>query len=62
MSASEEIQNAMKRLGLRQKDLVKTIGARGRTSEIVNGKRSVSKGIALKLAKKLKVPVEKLIA
>jgi len=62
MSVSEEIRNAMKRLGLRQRDLVETIGARGRTSEIVNGKRSVSKAIALKLARKLEVPVEKLIA
>lgn len=43
---------------LRQKDLLPIFGSSGITSEVVNGKRSISKEQAKKLAKHFKVSVE----
>ncbi len=43
---------------LKQKDLVHIFGSTGITSEVVNGKRSISKAQAKKLAEFFKVSVE----
>lgn len=58
---SRIIREAMVKRGLRQIDLVDICGSRGRTSEIVNGKRSVPKSMASKLAERLRVPLSALI-
>ena len=43
---------------LRQRDIVEIFGSRGLTSEVVNGKREISKAAAKKLAAKFKVSAE----
>ena len=48
----------MEEHGLRQRDLVEIFGSRGLTSEVVNGKREISKAAAKKLAAKLHVSAE----
>lgn len=62
MTPAETIQAAMAKRGLRQVDLVPIIGSRGRTSEVVNGKRAVPRSVAPALARKLRVPLAALIA
>ena len=44
--------------GVKQSDLLSVFGSSGITSEVVNGKRSISKAQARKLAKYFKVSVE----
>lgn len=61
MSAADVIQAAMKKRGLRQADLVPIIGHRGRTLEVVNGKRAVPRPVAAALARKLRVPLKDII-
>ena len=48
----------MEEHGLRQRDLVEIFGSRGLTSEVVNGKREISKAAAKKLAAKFHVSAE----
>jgi HTH-type transcriptional regulator/antitoxin HigA len=55
------IRDRMKELGVRQRDLVKAGMRRGHVSEIVNGKRGVSKASAKIFSKTLGIPLEKLI-
>jgi len=43
LSAGETLRELMEARGLRQKDLEGVIGSKGVVSEIVNGKRSISK-------------------
>jgi HTH-type transcriptional regulator/antitoxin HigA len=46
----ELLQHLMEARGLRQRDLLAIFGSRGLTSEVVNGKRQISKAQAKKLA------------
>ena len=48
----------MEQNDLRQADLVKIFGARGRVSDVVNGKRAISKARAKQLAEFFKVSPE----
>ena len=41
--------------GLKQAELVEVFGSKGITSEVVNGKRSISKQAALKLGKRFNI-------
>lgn len=61
MTPSKAIQAAMAKRNIRQIDLLDICGTRGRISEIVNGKRSVPKSMAEKLAKRLHVPLRILL-
>jgi HTH-type transcriptional regulator/antitoxin HigA len=45
----EVLNELMLARGLRQKDLVEIFGSKGITSEVVNGRRSISKAMALRL-------------
>ena len=51
----------MGQLGLKQKDLVKTIGYKSRVSEIMNKKRKLTLDMIRKLNTDLKIPTEVLI-
>lgn len=51
----------MEERGLRHRDVWPVLGNKGVTSEILNGKRSISKAQAKKLAEFFRVPVELLI-
>lgn len=55
------IHRAMADRGLKQADLLDICGARGRTSEIVNGVREVPKSMAPRLADRLGIPLRDLI-
>ena len=56
------IRDGMEKLGIRQRDLVKNYGiSRSHISEIVNGKRGVSKAHAKLLSKALRIPLDVLI-
>ena len=57
----EALKALMAERGLRHRDIGPAIGNKGVTSEILNGKRSISKARAKKLAGFLRVPVELLI-
>jgi HTH-type transcriptional regulator/antitoxin HigA len=50
-SPRQILQHLMEARNLTQKDLWKTFGSKGITSEVFQGKRSISKGQAKKLAK-----------
>ena len=57
-SPNEVLKFLMEDRELKQKDLVHIFGSTGITSEVVNGKRSISKAQAKKLAEFFKVSVE----
>jgi HTH-type transcriptional regulator / antitoxin HigA len=57
-SPNEVLKFFMEDRELKQKDLVHIFGSTGITSEVVNGKRSISKAQAKKLAEFFKVSVE----
>ena len=57
-SPNEVLKFLMEDCELKQKDLVHIFGSTGITSEVVNGKRSISKAQAKKLAEFFKVSVE----
>jgi HTH-type transcriptional regulator/antitoxin HigA len=48
----------MEEHGLRQRDLLDVFGSRGIASEVVSGKRSISKAQAKKLAELFHVPAD----
>ncbi len=48
----------MERRGLRQADLVELIGSRSQVSDLVSGKRAISKSQAKKLSAFFKLPVD----
>ena len=52
------LQFLMEQNDLRQADLVKIFGSRGRVSEVVNGKRAISKSQAQALGEFFKVSLE----
>ena len=58
LSPIEVLKFLMEEQGLKQSDLLHIFGSSGITSEVVNGKRSISKEQAKKLAKFFKVSVE----
>jgi HTH-type transcriptional regulator/antitoxin HigA len=55
---NEILKFLMEDRGLKQKDLLSIFGSTGIASEVVNGKRSISKAQAKKLAEFFKVSVE----
>ena len=57
-SPNDVLKFLMEDRELKQKDLVHIFGSTGITSEVVNGKRSISKAQAKKLAEFFKVSVE----
>ncbi|MCX6619062.1 MAG: transcriptional regulator [Acidobacteria bacterium] len=54
----EALKSLMEERGLRHRDIWPVLGNKGVTSEILNGKRSISKTQAKKLAEFLHVPVD----
>ena len=50
------LRSLMQEHGLRQRDLLSIFGSRGVASEIVNGKRAISKAQAKKLARRFHAP------
>lgn len=57
-SANDMLKFFMEDRGIKQSDLLPVFGSSGITSEVVNGKRSISKAQAKKLAEFFKVSVE----
>ena len=60
-TATDRLKFLMEDRGLKQSDLLPVFGSSGITSEVVNGKRSISKAQARKLAEYFKVSVEMFI-
>ena len=56
--ANEFLKYLMEENGLKQSDLLHIFGSSGIASEVVNGKRAISKTQAKKLAEHFKVSVE----
>lgn len=52
------LRSLMEEQGLRQRDLLDVFGSRGIASEVVSGKRAISKAQAKKLAEILHVPAD----
>ncbi len=52
------LRSLMEERGLRQADLLGVFGSRGIASEVVNGKRAISKSQAKKLAEVFHVPAD----
>ena len=60
--AARAIRKAMREQGLRNCDILDAFnGHSGRASEVLNGRRPVSKSLALRLSKRLGLPVEELL-
>ena len=57
----EAIKFLMEQNGMTRKDLERYIGARGRVSEVLNGKRSLTLPMIKRLHEGLKIPYECLI-
>jgi len=57
----EAIKQRAEQLGLTRKDLEKSIGSRGRVSEILNKKRKLTLSMIRKLNKNLNIPADILI-
>lgn len=55
---SSRLRSLMEEHGLRQRDLLEVFGSRGVASEVVNGKRAISKAQAKKLAGLFHVPAD----
>jgi len=58
VSPRESLKSLMEDRGLRHSDIWPVLGNKGVASEILNGKRSISKAQARKLAEFFRVPVE----
>lgn len=52
------LRSLMEEHGLRQRDLLDIFGSRGIASEVVSGKRAISKAQARKLAQRFHVPAD----
>ena len=52
----ERLQFLMEANNLKQADLVSIFGSRGTTSEVLNGKREISKSAAIKLGERFSLP------
>ena len=57
----EAVKQRVEQLGLTRKDLEKSIGSRGRVSEVLNGQRALTLAMIRKLNKNLNIPAEVLI-
>ena len=57
----EAVKQRAEQLGLTRKDLEKSIGSRGRVSEVLNGQRPLTLAMIRKLNKNLSIPAEVLI-
>lgn len=57
----EAIKFRMDQLGMSRKDLEAIMGGRGRVSEILTGKRSLSLEMIRRLHRKLRIPLESLV-
>lgn len=57
----EAIKFRMDQLGMTRKDLETMLGRRGRVSEILTGKRSLSLEMIRRLHRKLRIPLESLV-
>ncbi len=57
----DAIRFRMEQMNLSRKDLENVIGSRGRVSEILNGRRSLSLNMIRKLHSNLHIPLESLI-
>jgi HTH-type transcriptional regulator / antitoxin HigA len=57
----EAVKFRMDQLGLTQRDLARLVGSRSRASEILSGKRTMSRRIIRLLNKELNIPAEVLI-
>lgn len=57
----EVIRFRMEQLGLKQKDLVKTIGFKGRVSDILSKKRKLSLPMIRRISSNLNIPASLLI-
>ena len=57
-TADSRLRSLMEEHGLRQRDLLDVFGSRGVASEVVNGKRAISKAQAKKLAALFHVPAD----
>ncbi|MGA2114509.1 MAG: helix-turn-helix domain-containing protein [Bryobacteraceae bacterium] len=55
------LRSLMEEHGLRQRDLLDVFGSRGVASEVVSGKRAISKAQAKKLAELFHVPADQLL-
>ena len=55
---ASRLQGLMEEHGLRQRDLLDVFGSRGIASEVVSGKRAISKAQAKKLARLFHVPAD----
>ena len=58
VAPNEMLKYLMEEKGLKQKDLIHIFGSSGISSEVVNGKRSISKNQAKALAEFFKVSIE----
>ncbi len=58
VSPNESLKALMEERGLKHKDIWPVIGNKGAATEILGGRRSISKAQARKLAEFLRVPVE----
>ena len=58
VSPREALKELMEERGLRHSDVWPVLGNKGVASEILNGKRSISKAQAKKLAEFFRVPLE----
>lgn len=58
LAPNEILKYLMEENGLKQSDLLHVFGSSGIASEVVNGKRAISKAQAKKLAEHFKVSVE----
>jgi len=56
------IEFRMEQLGLSRKDLEPLLGSRGRVSEILNGRRSLSLEMIRRLHRELDIPLESLVS
>lgn len=52
------LRSLMEEPGLRQRDMLEVFGSRGIASEVVSGKRGISKAQAMKLAALFHVPAD----
>jgi transcriptional regulator with XRE-family HTH domain len=60
-NTAKAIKAALKRKGLKQRDIADIIGGRGHTSEVCNGTRAVPRRSMIALSRLLDVPLEKLL-
>jgi HTH-type transcriptional regulator/antitoxin HigA len=57
-TSGSRLRSLMEEHGLRQRDLLNVFGSRGIASEVVSGKRAISKAQAKKLAELFHVPAD----